>query len=123
MSLTARCASHPAPIPASQPASLPDEYMLIERGQEAPGDGFFLSINGSVHELSKRADENLAWRLQLDDAKQDAADNKADLDAAMRKVSHEDWCVRWCLEIGLLVGAVLGGFGGGLIGEKLAHSR
>jgi hypothetical protein len=128
MALIGAC-NHPVPapqialIPSSQPSSMSVNYTLIDRGQEVPEDGFFLSIRGARNELEDRERQELAYKLQLDELSQQKAQSDAERDAATSQQRKSDWCLRWCIEIGLALGIIGGGLAGGFIGKSLAPSH
>lgn len=107
--------------PASMPASLPSEFLLIDAGQRAPLNGFFITEDGARRELRLRELESLSYRLQINDANKHAADSDAERDAALKEAHRNDWCIRWCLEIGIFTGLVVGGVAGGFLGKSLSR--
>jgi hypothetical protein len=118
------CSQHAnviADLPSSQPSTLPAEYVLIDAGQKAPADGFFITTEGTRRELHIREAETLAYKLQLNEANRKIASANADREAALKEAQRNDWCSRWCLEIGIFTGLLAGGFVGGLIGKNLLH--
>lgn len=96
--------------PASQPSSVPTEFVLVEAKWCAPETGFFATVDGVRTFLKARSDIELAL-------KETAAEFKYERDADAKALGRENW---WSI-YGVWVGGALGLIVGGLAGYEVAH--
>lgn len=100
--------------PASQPSSLPDEYMAVTPGYMVPEPGFYLTMAGAVNELTLQSNHELEIQKQLK-----IMQLERDTDA--KQLSRDEWCSRWCLPLGVVGGLIAGILGSSAVFAVLHH--
>lgn len=96
--------------PASQPSSMPNEFVLVESKWCAPETGVFATVDGVRTFLKTQSEKTLG--LQETNAELTFERDKADT-----ALARENWWASW----GVWVGGALGLIVGGLAGYEIAH--
>lgn len=101
--LVSACAHVQAP--ASQPASMPGRFIVVDAGEVIYEQGIYAPVAVARSYLKAKSDYELG--LQEDNAQM-----KAQRDADAKQLAKEDWLARWGLPtggaVGLVVGVILG---------------